>query len=156
MYGGAACESGSAFVVKAEQNLFASCGSALARRSFCVFPWNPFEEINWKRWKVNPPEENPFCKGVKSKFVEENSFYTVVKSKFVEENPFCRGVKSKFLKENSFCTVVKSKFLEENPFYTVVKPNSEEGILKNGFYTVSLRGKSSLLPVGRFPSRKLP
>ena len=74
--------------------------------------------------------------------MEENPFYTVAKSKFVEENPFYM--------------VVKSKFVEENPFYTVAKPNSEEGILKNGFYTVSLRGKSSLQSVGRFPSRRLP
>ena len=80
----------------------------------------------------------------------------VAKSKFVEEKSFYKAVKSKFVEENPFCTVVKSKFLEENPFYTVVKPNPEEGILKNGFYTVPLRGKSSLLPVGRFPSRKLP
>ena len=60
----------------------------------------------------------------------------------MEENPFCTVVKSKFVKEKSFYTVAKSKFVEENPFCKTVKPNSVEGILKNGFLVVPLLGES--------------
>ena len=155
MYGGAACESGSAFVVKTGQNLFASCGNALARRSFCI-SLKSLRGNCLKTLKSESPRGKPILQGCKIEIPEGKSILHGCKIEIRGGKSILQGCEIEIPEGKLICTVVKSKFVEENPFYTVVKPNPEEGILKNGFYTVPLRGKSSLLPVGRFPSRKLP
>ena len=86
MYGGAACESGSAFVVKAEQNLFASCGSALARRSFC---------ISLKSLRGN------HLKTLKSEFPEGKSILQGCKIEIPEGKVILQGCKAKFRRGDS-------------------------------------------------------
>ena len=72
MYGGAACESGSAFVVKTGQNLFASCGNALARRSFCI-SLKSLRGNCLKTLKSESPRGKPILQGCKIEIPEGKS-----------------------------------------------------------------------------------
>ena len=86
MYGGAACESSSAFVVKTGQNLFASCGNALARRSFC---------ISLKSLRGN------HLKTLKSEFPEGKSILQGCKIEIPEGKVILQGCKAKFRRGDS-------------------------------------------------------
>ena len=100
MYGGAACESSSAFVVKTGQNLFASCGSALARRSFCI-SLKSLRGNHLKTLKSEFPEGKSILQGCKIEIPEGKLILHGCKIEIPGGKSILHGCKAKFRRGDS-------------------------------------------------------